>query len=123
MQTQRVAPKHARFTAIGGRIAPDVAAVRLYFHRHGSPKRSSVEAILGRVDCDLHRRLKQPAPFGFFYAKIGGLVRLSAFKAQALDLSGKIIGTAGGYLLSPSPSPRRSESSNMQVDCGLDDPR
>jgi hypothetical protein len=95
MQTQRVAPKRARFTAIGGRIAPGVAAVRLYFHRHGSQKRSSVEAILGRVDGDLQRRLKQPTPFGFFYAKIRGLVRFSAFKAQALDSSGRVLGTAG----------------------------
>lgn len=95
MQTQLVVPKRARFTAIGGRIAPEVAAVRLYFHRHGSQKRSSVEAILGRVDGELQRRLKQPAPFGFFYAKIRGLVRFSAFKAQALDSSGRVLGTAG----------------------------
>jgi hypothetical protein len=96
MQTQLLlAPKRAQFTAIGGRIAPEVAAVRLYFHRHGSRKRLRVYAIIGRVAGDLQRKLKQPAPFGFFYAKVRGLVRFSAFKAQALDPSGNVIGTAG----------------------------
>jgi len=95
LKTQLVAPKRARFTAIGGRITPGVAAVRLYFHRSGSGRRLKVDALVSQVAGDLQRQLKQPAPFGFFYAKVRGLIRFSAFKAQALDSSGNVIGTAG----------------------------
>jgi hypothetical protein len=50
---------------------------------------------VAQVDRDLERRLKQPAPFGFFYAKVRGLVGFGEFHAQALDAEGRVIGTAG----------------------------
>jgi hypothetical protein len=56
---------------------------------------SRVVALVTQVNGDLQRRLKQPVPFGFFYAKVRGLVRFGAFKAQALDSSGNVIGVAG----------------------------
>lgn len=95
MDVQTVAPKSARATSVGGRISPDVTAVRLYFRRPGSRKRHRVNAIVAQVDGELQRRLGQPAPFGFFYAKVRGLIPFGAFRAQALDASGRVIGTAG----------------------------
>jgi len=80
---------------VGGRVSPDVAAVRLYFHRPGSKKQHRVDAIVAQVGGDLQNRLKQPAPFGFFYARVRGVMPFGAFKAQALDAEGKVIGTAG----------------------------
>jgi len=41
---------------------------------------------------DLQKALKQPEPFGFFTAKARGRVRANAFRVQALDSSGRIIG-------------------------------
>lgn len=92
-----VGPKPARTTTVGGRISPDVAAVRIYFHRVGSRKRHRVDAIVGQVDGNLQQRLKQPAPFGFFYAKVHGQARFKALYAQALDTDGKVIGRAHGF--------------------------
>lgn len=100
MDVQTVAPKSARATSVGGRVSPDVAAVRLYFHRlyfhrPGSKKRHSVNAIIAQVGGDLQGRLRQPAPFGFFYARVRGALPFGAFKAQALNAKGEVIGTAG----------------------------
>lgn len=95
MDVQTVAPRSARATSVGGRVSPDVAAVRLYFHRPGSKMQQRVDAIVAQVGGDLQSRLKQPAPFGFFYARVRGALSLGAFKAQALNAEGKVIGTAG----------------------------
>lgn len=94
-------PDFVRSTTVGGRVAPGAAAVRLYFHRPKRGKRRRVDALVAQVDGDLQRRLKQPAPFGFFYARVRGVVRFGvvrfgAFRAQALDSSGTVSGTAGG---------------------------
>lgn len=86
-----IAPKAARATTVGGRISPNVAAVRVYFHRQGNRKLRRVNATVGQVSDDLQKRLKQPAPFGFFYAKVRGLVRFGGFRVQALDASGNVI--------------------------------
>jgi hypothetical protein len=96
MDVQTSGPRSARATAVGGRISPEVAAVQLYFRRPGSKKRFHVKAILGQVDGDLQQRLKQPAPFGFFYAKVRGALRLATFHAQALDAAGNVIGGKHG---------------------------
>lgn len=95
MVVQTVAPKFARATSVGGRISPEVAAVRVYFHRPGSKKLHRVNAVVGQADGDLQRRLKQPAPFGFFFGKIRGVIPFGGFRVQALDASGAVIGTAG----------------------------
>ena len=95
MQIQAIAPKRARATSIGGRIAPEVAAVRLYFHRKKSSRQDHAVALVAQVNGGLQQRLKQPAPFGFFYAKVRGLVPFGAFKIQALDASGNVVETAG----------------------------
>lgn len=95
LDSQTVAPKGARATAVGGRISPDVAAVRVYFHRRGSRKLHWANAIVGQVSGDLQKRLKQPAPFGFFYAKVHGLVRFGGFRVQALDADGNVIPQGG----------------------------
>jgi hypothetical protein len=62
MDVQTVAPRSARATSVGGRVSPDVAAVRLYFHRPGSKKQRRVNAIVAQVGGDLQDSLKQPAP-------------------------------------------------------------
>jgi hypothetical protein len=97
MQIQAISPKRARATTVGGRITPEVAAVRVYFRRPGGKRRRQVNALVGQVSGTLQRRLEQPAPFGFFYARVRGLVPSRDFKAQALDSSGNVIETAGPY--------------------------
>jgi hypothetical protein len=95
LDAQVVAPKIARATEVGGRISLRVSAVRLYFRRPGSKKPHRVNAVVAQVDGDLQQRLGQPVPFGFFYAKVHGVVGFGEFHAQALDAEGKIVGTAG----------------------------
>jgi hypothetical protein len=95
MDVQAVASRSARATSVGGRVSPDVATVRLYFHRRGSKRQRRVDAIVAQVGGDLQNRLKQPAPFGFFYARVRGVMPFGAFKAQTLNAEGKVIGTAG----------------------------
>lgn len=96
LEAQIVGSKPARATIVGGRISPDVAAVRIYFHRAGSRKRHHLDAVVGQVSGDLQQRLKQPAPFGFFYAKVHGQARFRALYAQALDADRHVIGKAHG---------------------------
>lgn len=96
MDVQTVKPKASRATAVGGRVSPSVAAVRLFFHRPGSRKLRHATAIVGQVAGDLQQRLRQQAPFGFYYATVRGIVRFGRFRAQALDASGRVIGIAGG---------------------------
>jgi hypothetical protein len=93
-ELQGISPKPRRYTAIGGRLTPEVASVRVSYRRHGSKKRFHVKAIVAQVSGKLQQRLGQPGPFGYFDAKIRGLVPLSRVRAQALDASGHVIGSA-----------------------------
>ena len=94
MQIQQVQPRSARETYVGGLISTDVSSVRISFRRSGASQRFQVKPILGRVRGDLQKRLRQPTPFGFYYAQVHGLVKFRNFRAEALDAEGKVIGTA-----------------------------
>ena len=95
MKIQTVQPRSARATYIGGVISPDVASVRISFRRPGSSKRFKVKPILGQVNGDLQQRLRQPAPFGFYYAQVKGLVKFRHVRVEALDAEGAVIATRG----------------------------
>jgi hypothetical protein len=84
-----------RFTEIGGRVSPDVASVRVAFRRPGN-RSYTVAAVVGQVAGELQAKLKQSAPFGYFAAKIHGLVSLKSIRVRALDASGLVIDTTRG---------------------------
>jgi len=93
-EVQLLTPKRLRWTNIGGRLTPDVATVRVFFHRHGSEKRFHLKATVAQVGGRLQQRLDQPAPFGYFNVKVRGLVPFRSFRVQALDAGGQVIGSA-----------------------------
>jgi hypothetical protein len=107
MEIQTIAPKSARATSVGGRVSPTVDAVRLSFHRPGSKKQHRANSIVAQVSGALQQRLGQPAPFGFFYAKVRGAIGFGKFTAQALNAEGEVIGTVGPWL---AGQPRLSRS-------------
>ncbi|MDQ2629837.1 MAG: hypothetical protein M3Y75_02520 [Actinomycetota bacterium] len=95
MKTQRIAPRSMRATFIGGLVSSDVVSVRVSFRRPGSSRRFRAKPVMGMVEGDLQRRLDQPAPFGFYYAQVGGLVHFRDVRAEALDAKGDVIGKWG----------------------------
>lgn len=96
-EDQQFSPKLRRNTQIGGLVDPEVARVRVSFHRKGRRHRSHVRALVAKVDGDLQQKLKQPGPFGYFNVKVRGLVPFKTFRAQAFDANGNLIDTDKGY--------------------------
>jgi hypothetical protein len=90
---QRLSPRHLRWTEVGGRVAPNVARVRVRFHRFHSSQLRHIKAIVAHVSGALQQKLGQPVPFGVFDARIPGLAPFRGFRAQALDANGNVIGT------------------------------
>jgi hypothetical protein len=97
MKIQRLGPKSTRATFVGGLVSPDVVAVRVSFRRPGSNRRFHATPVIGRVQGDLQQRLDQPAPFGFYYAQVSGLVPFRHMRVEALDAEGKVIGKFGRF--------------------------
>jgi len=93
-QIQALGKPAERFTEIGGRLTPDVVAVRVSYRRDG--RRASGMATVAQVVGRLQERLRQPVPFGYFDLKIRGLVPWRSVRVQAYDSTGAIIGSAGG---------------------------
>jgi hypothetical protein len=91
-EQQRISPKHLRWTEVGGRVAPNVARVRVKFHRFHSSQLQHTKAIVARVSGALQQKLGQPVPFGVFNARVPGLAPFLGFRAQALDANGNVIG-------------------------------
>ena len=92
MKTLAIRPTWARATYVGGLVSPDVASVRISFRRPGFKKLFRVSPVLGAVGGDLQQRLRQPAPFGFYYARVNGIVSFTQVRAEALDAEGNVIG-------------------------------
>lgn len=95
MRIRLIEPRSERATYIGGLVSPDVESVRISFRRPGSSRRFRVKPILGRVQGELQRRLRQPVPFGFYYAPVTGLVNFGQVRAEALNAEGEVVGTRG----------------------------
>jgi hypothetical protein len=92
-QIQLISPKRLRWSEVGGRVAPNVAQVRVTFHRHGSSKLFHSNAIVAQVSGALQQKLGQPVPFGFFDARVRGLAPSRSFHVQALDANGNVVGS------------------------------
>jgi len=95
MKIKLIQPAPARATYVGGLLSPDVASVGVSFRRPRSPKQFRVKPVIGWVRGDLQQRLGQPAPFGFYYAKVNGLVEFRRFRVEALNSEGEVIGARG----------------------------
>ena len=87
-------PAGNRYTSIEGPLRPDVASVRVYFHRHGHKQRFQSRGLVAQVSGQLQAALNQEQPFGYFSVKVRGCVATRAFRAEALDASGNVIGSA-----------------------------
>lgn len=77
-----------------GSLAPDVASLRVSFRRHGSPRIFQTSAVVAIVSGELQTRLKQPAPFGYFVAKMRGRVVINSLRIRALDKEGHFVGAS-----------------------------
>ena len=88
-----VRPRRLSWTTIGGRLSPEVAAVRVSFHRAGSQKRFHAKATVAHVDGELQRKLRQAEAVGYFTVRVRGIVAARSFRVQAVDHDGRVIGT------------------------------
>jgi hypothetical protein len=82
------------WTELSGSVAPSVASVQVLFSRDGSPQQYRVNAVVAQVSGELQARLKQPAPFGYFVAKIRGSVVRKTLHVRAFDAAGHLIDSA-----------------------------
>jgi hypothetical protein len=88
-------PKSVRDTEIGGALTFDVARVELSVKRPRHKKKiEGVQATVAQVSGRLQREFKQSRPFGYFYAKVRGVVPAKDITAIAYDASGQVLGTA-----------------------------
>jgi len=80
--TGKLQPRSERWTQFGGRISPDVSAVRVTFQRPHRGGNFRVNPIVARVDGHLRRKLKMPEPFAFFTVRVAGLVPPRMFEVK-----------------------------------------
>jgi hypothetical protein len=89
-----IAPKDERSTELGGLIAPNVASIRLRPLGRGRAKPFDARIAVTQVRGGLRKKLRQPAPFGYFFAQIKGRVPGSAIEVRAYGASGNLLGSA-----------------------------
>jgi hypothetical protein len=92
-QIQALGKPAQRFTEIGGRLTPDVASVRILYSHNG--RAFSHKATVAQVAGELQRKLHQAVPFGYFNARVRGLVPWRSIRAEAYDSTGALIGEVG----------------------------
>jgi hypothetical protein len=85
--TQQVRPKSQQYTEVGGALAPDVDSVLVTYKSPAG--NGTVPSTVGQVKGTLRLRLKQRAPFGFYVARIPGLVKFQDIRVTALDAKGE----------------------------------
>jgi hypothetical protein len=89
-----IAPKDERSTELGGLVAPNVASIRLRPLGRGRAKPFDARITVTQVRGGLRKKLRQPAPFGYFFAQIKGRVPGSAIEVRAYDAGGNLLGSA-----------------------------
>jgi hypothetical protein len=90
-EVQGISPKRARFTEVDGLFRSDVASIRVTYQRQG--KKRHAKTTIARVTPDLQQKLKLPQGFGYWDAKVRGVIKLRSFKARAFDAAGKPLGS------------------------------
>lgn len=93
--TQQLQPKNSRWTQIGGRVSPDVSAVRVSFHRPSQDRSFRAPAVLARVNGELQRRLKLPEPMAYFTARVRGLIPRMLFSVKTAVGGGQFSSVTG----------------------------
>jgi hypothetical protein len=88
-------PHEAHFSDVGGSLRPDVATVRVYFHRAG--QRRTATAISGQTSGEDAATLHQSQPFGRFVSIVHGCVTGRDFKVVALAADGLQLGADRGF--------------------------
>jgi hypothetical protein len=89
---QIIEPKAERETEIGGLVAANVASVKLRPLGERT-KPFDVRTAVTQVRGILRKRLRQPAPFGYFVAQIKGLVPGEAIEVRAYGKEGNLVGS------------------------------
>jgi hypothetical protein len=84
------------FTALSGRVLPDVARVEVRYHRQGRKALSRANATVGQVDGELLGTLGQTEPFGRFAVVLPGCTIPQDLRILAFDAEGQMIGSERG---------------------------
>lgn len=103
--TQLISPKRFRFSEFAGALSPDVARVVVEYRRNGNGKTYRTQATVAQVSGTLQNELDQPAPFGYFAAKVRGLIRTKDARALAYNSAGDLIGSTRGLSSPGIPVP------------------
>jgi hypothetical protein len=90
---QIVSPKSLRSSIVAGSLAPDVARVEVSVRRPSGGKAERIPVTMGQVSGSLMRELHQETPFGYFFAKVRGVVPLKDIRATAFDAQGHKVGS------------------------------
>jgi hypothetical protein len=88
-QIQALGTPAQRFTEIGGRLTSDVTSVRIFYSHNG--REVSHAATIAQVAGELQRKLHQDVPFGYFDARVKGLVPWRSIRVEAYDSTGVLI--------------------------------
>jgi hypothetical protein len=88
---QTIKPKSERETELGGLVAADVASIKLRPLGDRRTKPFDARTTVTQVRGGLRKKLRQPAPFGYFDAQIKGLVPGKAIEVRAYDASGHLL--------------------------------
>jgi hypothetical protein len=88
-QVQGLGKPAQRFTEIGGRLTPAVTSVRIFYSHNG--REVSHAATVARVAGELQRKLHQAVSFGYFDARVRGLVPWGSIRVEAYDSTGSLI--------------------------------
>jgi len=86
-----IEPKSERSTELGGLVAANVVSVRLRPLGRGRAKPFDARTTVTQVRGALRKKLRQPAPFGYFVAQIKGRVPAAEIEVRAYDASGHLI--------------------------------
>jgi hypothetical protein len=91
-----IQPRRLRYTEFAGALSPEVARVVISFRRPGKKKMFRASATVAQVSGGLQQELKRSTPFGYFVAKIRGLVRIKDARALAFNSAGNLVGSTRG---------------------------
>jgi hypothetical protein len=89
-------PKSERSTFVGGALQPGVARVQLSYKRPHGTGTVHADAVVGSVNGRLQEEIGQAAPFGYFFARLPGVVQAKGLQAVAFDADGNRLGSTRG---------------------------
>jgi hypothetical protein len=90
-------PKSQRSTFVGGALEPGVGRVLLSYPRPNGKGTVRSDAVVSQVSGQLQQELHQSVPFGYFFARLPGIVQGKELQATAYGAHGQKLGSIGGW--------------------------